>query len=169
MSEDENQPTINILNNCLNKEIKEIYVTGYSEIRNKFNFFSTIDWWYYIEFEDFFLCISSSQSRGMLQLFIHQEILCNFDLQENDVFTVATINKETYLGQKIVRCDLIYGNFDPELLALGIQFEDNRYLHKDNKYVFFDSSTFDGIEVGDLSDRDNLLEDERFYMESIIG
>jgi len=155
---------INVLKQCLNKEIRGIYVTGYSEVKEDYNLFSTMDWWYYIEFENFFLCIASSQARGMIQLYICPNIQCNFELYDGDVFTVAPINNKIYLGQEIVSYDLIYGNFDTELFALGIQFKDNRYVHKDNKYVFFDSMTFDGIEVGVEKDRDRLLEDNRFYM-----
>jgi hypothetical protein len=47
MSEIENSG-IKVLKNCLNKEIKEIFVTGYSEIRENYNYFSPMLWWYYI-------------------------------------------------------------------------------------------------------------------------
>jgi hypothetical protein len=154
---------VDILNKCLNKEIKEVYVTGYSEIRDGYNFFSTMNWWYYLEFEGFFLCVASSTTVGMIELYIHQSIQKNFELDNGDIFTVSPINKQDYLGQEVIGYDLIY-DFDHQLFALGIQFKDNRYLDKHNKYVFFNSLTLDGFEVGDEKDKDIFLEDTRFYL-----
>lgn len=37
---------IKLLETCLNKEIEEIFVTGYSEIREDYNYFSPMLWWY---------------------------------------------------------------------------------------------------------------------------
>ncbi len=167
MNEDRNRKSIKILKNCLNKELKNIYVTGYSEVKDEFNFFSPMNWWYYLEFADCFLCIESSQTTGVIELHIHQNIQCNFDIEKVDIFTVAMINNENYLGKKIVAFDLIYGTFDPGLFALGLQFEDRRYAYQNNKYVYFNSLNFDGIEVGDKSNRDELLEDKRFYLEKL--
>lgn len=155
---------VNVLKKCLNEEIKGIFVTGFSEVKDYYNLFFTMDWWFYIEFEKYFLCIASDTTKGMIQLHIHQNIKCNFELNEEDVFTVSPIDSKAYLGQEIIGYDLVYGNFDPELFALGIQFKDNKYVQKDNKYVFFNSASLDGIEVGGKGDRDSLLEDDRFYM-----
>lgn len=166
MSEIRNRESIHSLKNCLTKEIKEIYVTGYSEIRNGFNFFSSMNWWYYIEIEDFFLGIEYSQTK-MLQFHIYPEIKCNFELEENDVFTISPLNKKDYQGQKIVDYDLIYGHFDYEVLGLGIQCIDNRSVYKNNQYIFFNSLSLHGIEVGDEKDRDRLLEDSAFYLKKL--
>jgi len=167
MHDDKNLKSIEILKGRLNKEIREIYVTGFSEVRSDFNFFSTMDWWYYVEFEDCFLCIETSQTIGTIELHIHQNIQCNFEIQEDDIFTVKAINNTDYRGQKIVAYDLFYGVPDSELFAFGIQFEDPRTLDKRDRYVFFDSLTFDGIEVGDRRKRDRYLEDDRFYLEKL--
>lgn len=158
---------LEILKICLNQEIKEIYVTGWTEIREKYHYFSTMDWWYQIEFEDFFLCVEASQTIGTIKLHIHQNIQCNFEIAEDDIFTVKAIDKKTYLGQEVVEYDLFYSNDDHELFALGIQFKDNRYLHKNNQYVFFNSLTFDGIEVGNKRNCEELLKDKRFYLEKL--
>lgn len=162
-----NTQSLEILKTCLNKEIKEIYVTGWTEIREKYHYFSTMDWWYYIEFENYFLCIEASQTIGTIKLHMHQNIQCNFEIEEADIFTVKAINNKTYLGQEVVEYDLFYSNSDHELFALGIQFEDNRYLHKNNQYVFFNSLTWDGIAIGDERDKRDFLKDERFYYEKL--
>ena len=152
-----------VLNKCLNKTIKDIYVTGYSEVRDGYNLFSTMNWWYYLEFESFFLCVTANQANGLIELYIHQNIQKNFEIDNDDVFTVSPINNENYLGQEVVECDLIY-DFNHQLFALGIQFNDTRYVHKNNKYVFFNSLTFEALEVGDEKAKDLLLEDARFYL-----
>jgi hypothetical protein len=161
-----NNQSIEILKSCLNREIKDIYVTGWTEAREKYHYFSAMHWWYYIKFEDFLLCFESSQTRGILEFHIHPEIKCNFDIEKDDIFTITQIDKRDYSGQKIANYDLGY-DFNHQLIALGIQFEDTRFVHKNNKYVFFNSLSVDGIEVGDEHNRNSFLEDTCFHMEKL--
>ena len=147
-----------LLKDCINKKVKDIYVTGYSEVRSNFNFFSPTLWWYYIEFDNYFLCVKSDETKGMLQISTHREIQCNFDIEEEDIFTVSSINKETY--SKVIRFDLFCGNDDSNIYALGIFFENN-------KYTFFDSLNLDGIIVGNENDKDKYQQDNRFYIVKI--
>src|SRR5690242_2603728 len=109
---------INILENCINKRVKDIYVTGYSEVRDDFNFFSAMLWWYYIEFENHFLCLESNEAVGMLDISLHQKIRCNFEIEDGDIFTVTSIYKES--NSELIGFDLFYGRDDLKPYALGI-------------------------------------------------
>lgn len=154
----EKKSTIEILNNCINAKIKNIYVTGYSEVRNDFNFFSPMFWWYYLEFKDYFLCLDTSDETKEMQIFISQKIQCNFDIEEEDIFTITSVNKET--SSEIADFDIFTAKYSSNIVALGI-------LFKDEKYVFFDSLNWDGIIIGDIKNKLNYLEDDRFYMENL--
>lgn len=162
-----NAQSLEILKTRLNKDIKDIYVTGWTEIRENYHYFSTMDWWYYIEFENFFLCIEALPTIGTIRLRIEKGIQCNFEIDEDDIFTVKTIDNKTYLGQEIVEFDLFYSNNNHELFALGIQFKDNKYVHKDSKYVFFNSLNFDGIEIGSERNKHQFSKDDCFYLEKL--
>lgn len=165
MSETEN-PDIRVLKSCLNKEIEEIFVTGYSEIKEGYNYFEPMLWWYYIKFEDSFLCISDSDI-GVLKFNFQKEIKCNFDIEEEDVFMVSTVNTADYSGQKIISYDVFFGSRDNHIYGIGIQCEDNKYLHKNNKYIFFDLLSFDGIEFGNKAEKERYLTDDGFRLVEI--
>ena len=154
---------IELLKNCLDKEIEEIFVTGYSEIRESCNYFSSMDF-YYIKFEDFFLRISTDSNIGVLKFNRQTEIKCDFEIEEEDVFTISTVNKENYSGQKVVSYDVFFGNNDSHIYAIGIQFEDNKYLHKQHKYIFFSCLSFEGIIFSDKPEMEKLLNDDRFRL-----
>jgi hypothetical protein len=162
MSELEN-PEIKLLKSCLNREIEEIFVTEYSEIREDYNYFSSMSF-YYIKFADFFLRISSDSNIGVLKFHTQKKIQCNFEIDEEDIFTISTVNKEDYSGQKVVAYDVFFGNDDNHIYGIGIQFEDNKYVHKDNKYIFFSCLSFDEIIFGNEDIRDNYLADSRFRL-----
>ena len=94
MNEFESQE-IELLKSCLDTEIEDIFVTGYSEIRENYNYFSSMSF-YYIKFRDFFLCVSSDSNTGVLRFDLQEEIECDFEIEEEDVFTISTVNNEDY-------------------------------------------------------------------------
>ena len=155
--------SIKILKDFINKETKEIYLTGWSDVGKNFNTFHAMLWWYYIEFENCFICIESSQSVGTIQVSIHKNIQCNFDIDESDIFTVSSVNEIDYSGQKIIDYDLIFDKENHDIYAIGIQFYDNKYSHKNHKYAFFNSLSLDGIIFGNERDKEHFLSDQRFY------
>lgn len=167
-----NPQLIEILKTCLNKKIEDIYVTGWTEIRENYSYFSTMDWWYYIQFQDLLLCISSDTTKGMMQFDIQKEIKCNFEIENDDKFTIMrvnNINQKHYDGWKIYGLELFFGNYFPqEPAALGFECKDFNGGFETDRYIFFDVMTLDGIEVGDEKNRDKFLEDKRHYSEKII-
>lgn len=150
---------INLLKEYINRKVKDIYVTGYSERRIAYNFFSTMNWWYYIEFENNFLCLASNEINGILEFSIQDQIKCNFNIESEDVFTITSISKENY--SEILEFDLFFGKDDLKIYALGIAF-------KDENYVFFDSLNWNGIKIGDKSKKDIFMQDTRFSFSKII-
>lgn len=56
MEIENNIKTEDFLNRCLDKKVKEIYVTGWTEIKDGINFFDPMRFFYYLEFEEFFIC-----------------------------------------------------------------------------------------------------------------
>lgn len=145
-----------VLKQSLNKNVKDIFVTGVCEVKNDYSFFTALLWWYYIEFEKYFLCVSSDETTlGGIEFSSLSKIQPNFEIEEGEIFTVTSINKENY--SKIVAYDLFYGKHDSNLYGLGIKF-------KDNKYVFFDSISIHGIEISDKNVKVRYLEDSRFFM-----
>jgi hypothetical protein len=98
---------------------------------------------------------------------LQKEIQCNFELEEENVFTISAVSKEDYSGQKIISYDVFFGSTDNYIYGIGIQCEDNKYLHKNNKYIFFDSLSFDGIEFGNKAEKRRYLADERFRLVEI--
>ncbi len=172
ISKVENKQSIEILTSCLNKSIKDIYVTGWTEVRENYNCFSTMDWWCYVQFDHLLLCFSSDTTKGMLQVDIHQKIECNFEIEDDDEFTVMrinNINQGHYNGWVITDIELFFGNYYPqEPAALGFECKDFNGGVETNRYIFFDAMTIDGIEVGDEKDKTSFLEDKRHYFEKLV-
>lgn len=162
MSEQKNQE-MELLRSCLNEEIEEIFVTGYSEIRKGYNYFSSMDF-YYIKFEEFFLRIYSDSNIGVIKIDFQKEIQQDFEIEEEDIFTISTVNKVDYSSQKVVGYDVFFGNDDSHIYGLGIQCEDNKYIDKHHKYLFFSCLSFDGIIFGDRREMEKLLNDDRFRL-----
>lgn len=155
------------LNRCLNKKVKEIYITGWTEIKNGINFFHPFLKYYYIEFEDFYICIERDDLKYGFRFYVHKKIQCNFEdiFKDREIFTIARVNETDYEGQKVVSYDLFYSKIDGYVWALGIQFEDTRYMHPNHKHAFFDGvSSFDGIIFGDQTLKNTYLEDDRFLL-----
>lgn len=148
-----------LLEKYLNRKVKDIYVTGYSEKRNNCFYFSTMNWWFYIEFENNFLCIESAEVNGTLSFSDQNQIKCNFNIESEDVFTVTSISKATF--SEVLAFDLFTGKNDSKNYALGVEF-------KDGKYVFFNSLDWDGIKIGGKIEKDNFLKDDRFSFSKIL-
>lgn len=168
----ENKQSIEILQSCLNKTIEDIFVTGWTEVRENYNYFSTMGWWYYVQFDGLLVCLLSNTTTGMMQFDIHSEIKCNFEIEDDDIFTVMrvnSINQGYYDGWKVADIDLFFGEFFPqEPAALGFECKYFNGGIEKTKYIFFDAMTLDGIEVGDEKDKNLFLEDKRQYLEKII-
>jgi hypothetical protein len=154
MKRDNNLKTLSILESYINKDIKDIYVTGYSEIKTNFNFFSAMLWWHYIEFEDDFLCLDSSNEVEQLQIYSCENFKCNFEIEEGDVFTVASIKKD--ISSKIISFEVFCNKESSKITALTI-------LLKNSNYIFFDSLTWNGIDVGNKTNKNSYLQDNRFH------
>ncbi len=123
MEIENNITTEEFLEKCINKKIKEIYVTGWTEIIDGINHFCPSGFYYYVEFEDFFICIESNDSKGM-QFYPHKEIQCFFEenLEEDEPFTIMTVNTEDYSTEKIISFELICDEHN-YLWALGTRLE----------------------------------------------
>ena len=110
------------LKQCINKNVKDIYVTGVAGVKNDYNFFTTLQWWYYIKFEEFFLLLSCDPTTlGIIEFSVENKIKPNFEIEEGEHFTVASVNSDNY--SKIVGYDLFYGKHDSKLYGLGIKFK----------------------------------------------
>jgi len=157
-----------LLRNCLNKTANELYVTGFSEKKEEYFLYTEMNWWYFLEFESEYLCVSCSTTEGMLTVSIREKITCNFEVADGDLFTVAPYNGERIDGHKIVGFDLVYGDFDPRLAGLGIHLKDVKYRSPRDHYVFLNSMNWDGIEIGTEDLLDALLEDKGFSLEHIL-
>ena len=162
----ENQIDINdFLKRCINERIKGIYVTGWTEVKNNINFFERMDFFYYLEFEKFFICIELDEIKHGLRFYIHKEIKCNFQeiFEGGEVFTVTNADERDFNGLEIKSFDIFYSKSDKFPWALGIKFKDTKSIR--NRYAFFDGLSFDGIIFGDEKDKDfHYSKDERFAL-----
>lgn len=152
---EENSDTVNLLKNCINQNIKDVYVTGYSELRDGFNFFSPMWWWYFVELDNCLLCLDSSDETKELQIYLCENIKCNFDIEEDDIFTVSSVEKD--ITAQIMEFELFYSKKSSNICALGI-------LLKSNKYILFDSLTWSGITIGNEKNKNDFLQNDRFYV-----
>ena len=159
-----NITTEEFLEKCINKTIEEIYVTGWTEVKDGINFFEPMDFYYYVKFEDFFICIESNDSKGM-QFYLHREIQCFFeeDLENDEPFTIMTVNKEDYSTEKIIGFELFYDEHD-YLWALGTKLENtDQYYGIKNRYIFFNALNIDGIILGHKRDKDYYFGDNKRF------
>jgi hypothetical protein len=146
---------LTVLKACLHRAIKDIYVTGYSEDRGGFYVFSAMPWWYYIEFDNEFLCLAVENDSVQIQPLICKKIQCNFDIEKEDLFTIASIRKEPF--SEIIGFDLVLNRSSSVISALGIE------LMNDD-YIFFDALTWDGIKISNAVGKHKYLKDERFQI-----
>jgi len=172
ISEIRNNQTVQILKFCLNKVIQDIYITGWTEILAEYHYFSTMGWWYYVKFDDFLICLSSDTTKGMLSVDIHQKIKCNFEIEDDDKFTVMrinNINQGHYDGWIITDIELFFGNYyTQEPAAVGFQCRDFSGGFERKTYIFFDAMKLNGIEIGNEKDMELFLQDTRHYFEKLI-
>lgn len=166
-----NRNLLKILKSCLDKTVQDIFVTGWTEIQDKYYYFSAMGWWYYFQFDDLLFCLSA-QDNGMLHVDIQEEIKCNFDIEDEDEFTIMrvnSVNEGYYTGWKVVGVELFFGDYYPqEPAAVGFQC---KYFNEGSEkigYIFFDAMNIDGIVVGDEKLKKLFLEDERYYFEKIV-
>ena len=164
MEIENNITTEEFLEKCINKKIKEIYVTGWTEeVIDGINHFCPTDFYYYVEFEDFFICIEGNYDA--MKFYLHKEIKCFFeeDLEEDEPFTIMTVNKENYSTEKIISFELIYDEHN-NLWALGARLENrNLYPAMQSRYIFFNALNFDGLTFGYERDKDYYYGDDKHY------
>ncbi len=157
--------TKDFLKRCVNQKVKEIYVTGWTKIKDGINFFNPMPWYYYIEFENFLICIELDDLEYGLRFYIHDQIQCNFEeiFEDNEIFTIARANGIDYEGLEIESFDIFYSKTDNYPWALGLEF--NKEKSFESSYVFFNGLSIDGINFGNRRDKDYYFgSDERFRL-----
>jgi len=151
-----------MLRGLLGENLEDIIVTGYSEKHSKFYIYSPMLWWLYLKFKNTYILLSCDSN---LLLSETKEIVCNFDLDEGDVFTISSISKTSF--GIINQIDLFYDARD-NLIAVGIEIlRDNTYL-ANSLYIFIDSIDYNGFIVEMTKERDIILESYEFTKLDII-
>ena len=80
-----------IFKELLDKNLVDIITTGYTEKRSDFYVYSPMLWWLYLKFENTYLCLTCNS--GTITAGKAEKIVCNFDIDEDDVFTISSLSK----------------------------------------------------------------------------
>lgn len=119
----------------LNKEIVGIIVSGYTEVSNGFHFFQPMYDWIFLETNEYqFIKLSSNY--GNIKADIINNIDCNFEIEDNDIFTLMYIENEN-LGT----IERINYRKDKEDNLIEIDIVTSK------KNIIFDSLTIDGFKI----------------------
>jgi hypothetical protein len=135
-----------MIEKIINKKVEDIIVSGYSEKHQNFYNFSPMLWWIYVKFKNSYIVFSSNDGNILIEE--HLEIICNFDIEEDDLFTISSLSKKEYGIVSLV--DLIYDDFK-NLIKIGILFSE------ESEYILFDSLDFEGFLI-EYTNRDVVLE-----------
>ncbi len=135
---------INMITSLINKCIEDIVLSGYTELE-EIAHFSPMMWWVYLKLEDNSYILLSSND-GSISIENKEYIECNFDIEEEDLFTISSYSKSEY--GTISKVDLFYDS-NSNLISLGIE------INK-SKYLLFDSLDFDGFKIKEDVNRDDI-------------
>lgn len=120
--------------NILQKSVHGVIVSGYTENTGGKHFFQPMYRWLFFELEDGFAVFSSND--GDIEVKLADEIICLFDIEEGDIFTLMHITNED-LG-------MIY-DVECQRDALGNLIEVTICAHKKN--ITLNSLTLEGFEI----------------------
>ena len=81
-----------MLDKLLNLQINDIIITGYTEQIDNVYLFRPMNWWAYLIVDKKIIEFFSDD--GSIILKEVEKIGCNFDIEENDLFTLTSITKE---------------------------------------------------------------------------
>ena len=115
-------------------------------------------WWLYLKLENTYLCLTCSS--GTITASKAEKIVCNCDIDEDDIFTISSLSKSDF--SIINQMDLFY-DAHSNLIALGIQLtKDDNYHLIDSLYIFIDAMDNNGFIVEMTKKRNVILESYTF-------
>ncbi len=131
------------------KNIVDIIISGYTEL-GEIAHFSPMMWWVYLKLgDDNYILLTSND--GNISVDNKKHIECNFDIEDEDLFTISSFSKSEY--GLISKMDLFYDD-NSNLVSVGIEISEN------NNYIFFDALDFDGFIIKEQFNRDAIIKSE---------
>ena len=124
----------NILNKYINFHIDDIMVSGYTEKINAVYYFKPMYWWIYLIIDNKIIELSAND--GNITIREIDKINCNFDIEEEDIFTLTYFTaKDLGFIQNIEYCYDDYKNLI-KIMIFTSNFE-----------IEFDSMSIEGFEM----------------------
>ena len=115
-------------------------------------------WWLYLKLENTYLCLTCNS--GTITASKAEKIVCNFDIDEDDIFTISSLSKSDF--GIINQIDLFYDAYS-NLIALGIQIsKDDTYHLIDSSYIFINAMDNNGFIVEMTKERNVIIESYTF-------
>ncbi len=144
-------------NLLINGSLDKIIITGYTEKKDIYEF-KPMFWWLYLEIDNKLILLDTNDGDILIKQVA--SIDCQFDIEEDDWFTISSWSKEEYGIINFI--DLFYDE-NGNLIYIGMG------LQEGTKYIFFDSLCIDGFEINQYYKRHDLIKALRFSEIKTLG
>jgi hypothetical protein len=123
-----------MLKNFINHHINDIIISGYTEKINSTYFFRPMNWWVYLIMDKNIIELFSGDGNILIKKI--EVINCNFDIEDDDIFTLTSFTKEDIgLMQNIE----YYYDDDKNLVKI--------LIFTSNLMIEFDALSLDGFQI----------------------
>lgn len=119
----------------INEELKDIIVSGYTEKEENRFIFNLMKWWVYLKFDHYYVVLNSNN--GNITFEEQEDIICKFDIEEEDLFTVFSWSDLAGQEYGVVKDIDTYYDVAENLVGLGIKMP--------QFYLLFNALNIDGF------------------------
>ena len=119
----------------INEELKDIIVSGYTEKEENRYIFNLMKWWVYLKFDHYYVVLNSNN--GNITFEEQEDIICKFDIEEEDLFTVFSWSDLAGQEYGVVKDIDTYYDVAENLVGLGIKMP--------QFYLLFNALNIDGF------------------------